>query len=388
MNEILSFTSNIFSGICYLPSIILALLGLGALIAFHELGHLLFAKLFNVYAPSFSIGFGPRLIAKKIGETVYTLSAIPLGGYVELAGAQEIGQGDQQHAGAKDERSFSQKPYWQKLIIISAGIIFNLLLAYSIFVFLFNVGAPCVGNWCKNYKPQVETVTSDSIALKAGVQADDIISSIDNQSVKTIEEVSNILKNIQSTPKSFTVIRNGEEKTLTLDLPQKTEMKSENDALNASAKQNGSLPNGIKLGVFWKVAPQSLANSFRLAYRATWSIILQIFQALKGITKKESGLGGPLMLIKVITDCASLGYKIFLFILAFISINLAVFNLLPLPIFDGGQALFYTIEAASGRPLSDQTRYIIHYLTWIFVILLMVYLMYSDIIFLFFTKKP
>ena len=95
--------------------ILLGFFGMGFLIGFHELGHFLFAKLFNIRVPSFSLGFGPVIINKQIGETDFCLSAIPFGGYVEIAGAAEVGQGEQKEAFATDERSFAAKPFYQKL---------------------------------------------------------------------------------------------------------------------------------------------------------------------------------------------------------------------------------------------------------------------------------
>src|SRR5437762_13928879 len=97
--------------------ILIGCFGMGFLVGFHEFGHFLFAKLFKIRTPSFSIGFGPKIINKKIGETEFSLSAIPFGGYVEIAGAAEVGQGDQNEAYAKDEGSFAVKPYYQKLLV-------------------------------------------------------------------------------------------------------------------------------------------------------------------------------------------------------------------------------------------------------------------------------
>ena len=108
--------------------VFLGLLGLGFLIGLHELGHFLFCKLFRVSTPSFSIGFGPRIFSKKIGETTFSLSAIPVGGYVEIAGMAEVAQGEQKEASRKDEYSFASKPYYQKVLIMSGGILFNTLL--------------------------------------------------------------------------------------------------------------------------------------------------------------------------------------------------------------------------------------------------------------------
>ena len=113
--------------------LIIGILGISFLIAFHELGHFLFCKLFNIHTPSFSIGFGPRLISKKIGSTEFKISVIPLGGYVEIAGSAEPGQGKQKDANRMDEQSFAIKPFWQKFLVMIGGILFNMAFAYFTF---------------------------------------------------------------------------------------------------------------------------------------------------------------------------------------------------------------------------------------------------------------
>ena len=109
---------------------IYAIIGFGLLITVHEFGHFFFCKLFGIYTPSFSIGMGPKILEKKIGTTNFKISALPIGGYVEIAGLAETGQGEQQHAQQEGENSFKNKPYWQKALVICGGVIFNLFLAY------------------------------------------------------------------------------------------------------------------------------------------------------------------------------------------------------------------------------------------------------------------
>src|SRR5271170_7782292 len=150
-----------------------ALIGVGFLIGFHELGHFLFCKLFNIHTPSFSIGFGPKLISTRIGDTDFSLSAIPLGGYVEIAGAAEVGQGEQEHAYSSDERSFARKPYYQKMLVMFGGIMFNLIFAYTAFIFLCSFGLPAT-------VPTIGTVQADSAAARAGLQSGDTIIAIDD----------------------------------------------------------------------------------------------------------------------------------------------------------------------------------------------------------------
>ena len=180
--------------VCNFPLILLAILGIGFLIVFHEFGHFLFAKLFNVLVPSFSIGFGPRIIEKKIGETTFAISAIPLGGYVEVAGNPEVGQGEQKEAHISGDRSFNSKPYWQKLLIMAAGILFNIFFAYAALTFLFTQGAPCIGSWCENKAALIGVVNPKSPAEKAGLPAGDKIVSVFDTPTATIKELVTSLK--------------------------------------------------------------------------------------------------------------------------------------------------------------------------------------------------
>lgn len=349
--------------LCNLPMLLLAIIGISFLIIIHELGHLLFAKLFNVHAPSFSIGFGPEIYQKKIGETTYKLSAIPMGGYVEMAGSAEVGQGEQAFAHDTSERSFAAKPYWQKMLIMFGGILFNIIFAYLALTILAYTGSPCLGTWCNTKAPIINSVVKDKAAEKAGLMAGDKILAVNNAPVATVDELNKAL-----TP--FV------EKNVTLTIERSGQKKEVNFLVGSQTIQNEKKP---QLGVYWNQEPVSFIQSIVEGLKSTWSMICQTFGALKGLTKSREGLGGPLAVIQQMLQCATLGFKVFLFMLAFISVNLAVFNTLPLPIFDGGQALFYTIEAILGRPLSDETRQKIHYFTWIFVLVLLAYLTYKDV---------
>lgn len=352
--------ANLFWNI---PFILIAILALGFLIAFHELGHWLFCKLFKVHTPSFSIGFGPRIFEKKIWDTTFAISAIPLGGYVEIAGSQEVGQGEQLQAQSKDENSFALKPYWQKMLIIGGGIIFNLIFAFFALTGLYYFGAPCLGPLAADKKPVIASIVQDAPAQKAGLKAQDEIIAVNNIPVDNVE---NFIKNI--TP--FT------DKKTTLKI--KRDNQEQDIEINVESVKQGqkTLP---RIGVYWYIAPLGFLDSIKEGVKSTWKMVTEIFGAIKGLAKSTEGVGGPLMIIAQVKECASMGLKVLLFMLAFISVNLAVFNLIPLPIFDGGQALFYTIEAILGRPLSDDIRYKIHYATWILILVLIVYLTYKDI---------
>ena len=127
-DQLLSLAQSLFF-------IIIGIMGIGFLIGFHEFGHFIFCKIFHIRTPSFSIGMGPRIFKKKIGETEFALSLLPLGGYVEIAGAAEVGQGEQKEAYSTDQNSFASKPYYQKMLVMAGGIVFNLMFAYAALFF-------------------------------------------------------------------------------------------------------------------------------------------------------------------------------------------------------------------------------------------------------------
>lgn len=349
---------------CNLPLILLAILGIGFVIMFHEFGHYVFAKLFNVYLPSFSIGFGPRIFEKKLGETTFALSAIPLGGYVELAGSPELGQGEQLYAHTKDDRSFNAKPYWQKLLIMIGGILFNVIFAYLVLSFLFTTGAPCIGTWCEVEAPLIGAVHNKGPAERAQIHPGDTILSVDGVTTPTIDSVVTALKAHIGKPVTLKLENAG--------LQRDVEITVESQTIGSQVRP--------LLGIAWQLKKMSLTDAFTTGWHATWALISTTANGLKNLTKSREGIGGPIMMVCQVTQFAGLGFKMFLFMLAFISINLAVFNVLPLPIFDGGQVLFFTIEAILRRPLSDEARASIHYYTWLFVIALVIYLTFKDVL--------
>lgn len=353
-------------------SLIFAILGIGFLISFHEFGHFLFCKIFKVDTPTFSVGFGPRLLEKKIGDTTFTLSAIPLGGYVEIAGNREIGQGEQKEASRTDQNSFAHKPYWQKMLIIGGGILFNMIFAYLALSYLYSVGAPGIGATSGTKPPIIATIEPGKPADKAGLRIGDKIISIDGQTTDTIESV---MKHLESKTISQTLIKI-QRPTNNINNPVEQDISVNLDI--DSATQGQKKP---RLGIYWYIAPLPLTQALKEGFNATWGLTVQTAKALWSVvaTRDTQSIGGPLMLISQVTQSTQLGFKVFLFLLAFISINLAVLNIIPLPIFDGGQALFFTIEALMGRPLSEDTRYKIHYYSWLAVVGLIILLTLSDI---------
>ncbi len=349
----------------------LGMFGIGFIIGFHELGHFLFCKLFQVSTPSFSIGFGPRLITKKIGETVFSLSAIPLGGYVEIAGAVEVGQGDQEQALRNDQYSFSSKPFYQQFLIMIAGIAFNIIFAYTTAITLCLTGLPKTALlYPMNAIPVIQVVEPQSAADKAGLKTGDRIISVNNtpvdNNVKTVLATIKPLANQQAT---FDIQRNNKKQKITVTLGEREIL----------GEKQGMLGVGFE---FIALPPYPFRQAITQGVRLTNKWIADTAKAFIYIVRKREtkAVAGPLMMISLTIKGAAAGLKTLFLLLAIISINLAILNLLPLPIFDGGQILFYGIEAVMGRSLPARVRETIHVATWLMLLVLIVFLTYQDIV--------
>jgi len=355
------------------------IIGIGFLIGFHELGHFIFCKIFKIKTPSFSIGMGPKIFQKKIGETNFSLSAIPLGGYVEIAGMAEVGQGDQKEAHRKDSYSFASKPYYQKLLVLTGGILFNLIFAYIAFIALFMAGIPKTpALFPEEAKAIIGNVKAGSAAQKYNLQVNDRILSIDNKPINSFMDFSKEIKTHPNQKINLVIERDNNQVNLEV-IP---------DSVKQDGKEVGMLgiePGSAKLT---ELEPLSFGESVKRGIAATNSCIYLTFNAFSSMFKQRTmeGVGGPLLVISETIKGIQKGFKIFLIMLAFISVNLAILNLIPLPIMDGGQILFTTIEAIIRRQIPEPIKMVIHYICWIGILLLAVYLSFTDIKRIFFGR--
>ena len=324
------------STLASLPSIIqnvffilFGCIGMGFLIGFHELGHFMFAKLFHVRTPSFSIGFGPKLISKKIGETEFSLSAIPFGGYVEIAGAAEVGQGEQKESHATDEASFAKKPYYQKLLIMLGGILFNLAFAYCALIILCLTGIPKTP---LIQKTLIAHIAPDSAAEKYGISIGDHIIAVNGTPLEdSVVTLQSIITPLASQQVAITLKRNGVLEETSVVLGEKI----------IREQKVGTL------GVEFEISPTPAIPFIEAVWKGiamtnTW--IKNTITGFMHIRKNHGEMAGPVMIIAMTTRAAASGFKILLLLLAIISINLAILNLIPLPILDGGQILFYIVQ--------------------------------------------
>lgn len=352
-------SSNVFFGI-------LGILGISFLIGFHEMGHFLFCKLFRIHTPSFSIGFGPKLISRKIGETEFAISAIPLGGYVEIAGAAEVGQGEQKEAVRDDQYSFSRKPYYQKLLVMLGGILFNLIFAYAAIVGLFMAGLPPSPFFMSS---TIREVKADSPAAKSGLTEGDRIVAINNIPIT----------NDQLTLENRALLEPGKEVSLSIDRQGTVSVFNVTlGSHDVAGKTMGYLGANF---VTKELAPQSFLDSIKNGVALTNRLITETLYGFASVIKKRdtTGLASPIKIISMTMQGAAQGFKFFLLLMAIISVSLAVLNLFPLPILDGGQILFYTLEAIIGRELPVKVKYAIHFTSWLLIMALTLYLIGREV---------
>ena len=349
-------------------SIIIALFGIGFLIGFHEFGHFLFCKFFGIKTPTFSIGFGPILYQRHAWGTDFTLSAIPLGGFVEIAGAAEVGQGEQKDAHSTKKDSFATKPYYQKFLVMTGGILCNLLFAYCAFILLSLIGIPKTPLMPTQTKTIIQAMEPNGPAHKAGLKEGDRIQNINGTPVT--DNIHLLIETIQPLAQKKAKIgyeRAGKIEELTLTIKERE-----------GAAGIGSLGVTFEMQA---MPPLPFFAAIKQGIVLTNDWIVRTLTGILGIFRKADvkNVGGPVVIISMLTKGATTSFHIFLILLAIISINLAILNLIPLPILDGGQLLFYTIEAIIGRPLPSKVREYIHIASWLLVMGLVIYLSVFDI---------
>lgn len=442
---------------------------LGVLVFIHELGHFIIARLFGVGVEKFSLGFGPRIIGKKIGITDYRISAIPLGGYVKMVGEEPDAEIDP----ADIPLSFTHKHVLKRIAIVAAGPLFNFFLAILIFFFIFQISG------VQLLKPIVRNVTVNSPAENSGLKKGDRIIEINGASIESWEDISNSVTSSKGRTLDVSIQRDGSDLTLNI-LPklssantifgdeferyeigasgipvlkpavgeimagspaEKSGLKKGDliTAINGSGiktwddmkqiissskgeilelsilreqtihaltitpepttektmlgKKVQTYRIGIAAPVFdipdavfiKKLNPfQSLSTSIVRTYDLSKLIIVGLVKMIQGrISTKE--LGGPIMIAKMAGDQAREGAENLIFFIAFLSINLAILNFLPIPVLDGGHLFFFTIEAIQGKPVSIRVREVAQQGGLIILLLLMIFAFYNDIMRVFFN---
>lgn len=287
----------------------------------HEFGHFSIAKLSGIKVNEFSIGMGPKIYQKQKGETFYSLRALPVGGYVAMEGEEE---------NSHDPRAFNNVSIVKRMAVVLAGAFMNFVLAFIAFTLIFSI----VGYGSS----EIEKVISNSPADKAGIQSGDLIIKINENKVKDIYDINSIISKNQKEEMDFQINREGN----ILNLKIKPEYSVENQMylIGITSKLDHSILKSISLG-----ANRTLEMS---------KLILKSIKMMFSGSFKMEYLSGPVGVVQLIGSESSKGFLNFLQILGLISVNLGVFNLLPIPALDGGKFLFLLIEVLRGKPIDEK----------------------------------
>ena len=338
---------------------------LGVLIFFHELGHFLCAKAFGVGVEKFSLGFGPKLVSKTLGRTEYCISAIPLGGFLKMVGEQP----DEEIDPADEALSFTHKPVGKRMLIVAAGPLFNFFLAIVIFFFVFGISGLMV------LKPVVGEVKAESPAKTAGLQAGDRIVQIGDQPVENWSEMAAVISKSDGRALDVMVQRNGEKIEMRI-APEKQSLE------NVFGEKQTRYVIGITSAGETSTKRLGLVDAFKESLVRTYMItkltIVSVVKLIQGAISVKT-LGGPIMIAQMAGEQAEQGAVNLLFFIALVSINLGILNLLPIPVLDGGHLMFFSIEAATGRPVSLKTREMAQQVGILLLMMLMVFVFYNDI---------
>jgi regulator of sigma E protease len=364
----------------------------GLVVFVHELGHFLAAKAVGVYTPRFSIGFGKALFRRRYGETEYILAALPIGGYVRMASRDDEAtaflEGGNENAatvapdgqpldpeamipfGPKpipQNRWFESKPLWARMFILFAGVTMNIVLALVVTTGMFaHYGTPYLST-------SADSLFAGRPAALAGLQHGDSITAIDGKPVDWEALVTKVSASA-GIPLRFDVVRGNQRLNFTITPAIDT----------ATNPSTGKIDSVGRIGILpiQRARPVSMGEAVTSGWRATWRMAGTVIEALRGLATRKvsaSELGGPIMIAQASVQAAQSGAEQLLFLIALISTNLAVFNLLPIPVLDGGQILIGLLEGIKGKAFSLKTReYILR--AGIFAVLLLFALVtYNDL---------
>ncbi len=333
---------------------------LSVIIILHELGHLMSAKYFHVYCKEFSIGMGPVLYKKQFKETAFAIRLLPLGGFVSMAGEEGV---DDENI--PFERSLKGIAWWKQVIIMAAGAIMNILLAWVLFIAV----TMAQGRVVLPSEPIIEGFSEQSAAQEAGFLIGDRILTITSEGETTkINDFDDISEHFSYFPESeaeFSVERDGE--ILQIKLTPRYHEAQGRYLAGFSAKTN------IKEISIW----ESFRYGTERMLDGSTAIFRSLGKLIRGIGLEN--LSGPVGIYQVTAQTTQNGLLPALALIALLSLNIGIFNLLPLPILDGGRIFIVLIEKISGRALGERAESIIMGIGVVLLVALMVFATWQDI---------
>jgi regulator of sigma E protease len=337
---------------------------LSVLIFIHELGHFLAARIAGVGVLKFSLGFGPKIIGKKIGETEYVLSWIPLGGFVKLLGES----GNEELSPEDEKRSFFKQAKWKRMLIILAGPVFNFLLALLIFIIVFMYGLP-------NLTADVGEVQKESAAFEAGMMNGDKIITIDGQKVVFWEDIRPIIAKGKGKEIKVDVERGAEKKQLLIK-PRLSKSK------NIFGEEESTYLIGVSPAGKMIIEKRNPWDAIIASVTKTWYIskltVISVVKMFEGVISPRT-LGGPIFIAQIAGAQVKEGIIPFILFMAVLSINLGVINLFPIPVLDGGHIFFYLIEIVTRREISIKVKEMSQQIGFVILLMLMLFVIFIDI---------
>lgn len=343
-------------------NIIIALLILGIVIAFHEFGHFIIAKSRGITVREFSIGMGPKLLSwkSKKNDTAYSLRALPIGGFVSMAGEDEE---------SEDEGSLRKKPVWQRIIVTAAGSVFNLAFGIIVMLMIVSFSSQIGSTTVKGFP---EGATSVQTETKEGLLPNDEIIAINGKKVHVFYDLSYKISRYGVNPVDITVIRNG----ATVEL---------HDVVFPTFTEQGVVFAQRDFGVH--LAKKTPVTVLKTAFFQSVYTVRMVYDSLYDLVVGRLGIeqmSGPVGITTVITDAAESAVKTkdasYLFMLfVVLAMNLGCMNLLPIPALDGGRLVFLVIEGIIRKPVNPKIEGYVHFVGMILLLFLMLVITFKDV---------
>ena len=360
-------------------TVIIFIIVLAVLIFVHELGHFLLARWNGIRVDAFKIGFGPKIVSWKRGETEYGINLIPFGGFVKIHGENPD---DDSMNGPDKDRSFVNKNRWRQASVLVAGVFFNFLFAWLLYIIVFNLGVTATKDGFDNYandftneRIMITDVSSGSPAEMAGLKAGDVIVDVKNaagEPASNIENIQNTINASQGKPITFDFKRGNESKMLGV------------------TPKSGIIEGKFAIGIAMQDVADLRLPFFTSIYEGGHYAVIMIRDTIVGLytfimnifqgTAHLSDVTGPVGIAGIVGNAAELGITYLLMITALISVNLGVINLIPFPALDGGRTLFVAIEGITRRRIPVKFFNIVNIIGFSLLMLLMIVVTYKDIL--------
>lgn len=349
-------------------SIFIAILVLSLLVFFHELGHFIVARFFGVSVEVFSIGFGKKIASVYIGKTQYALSLIPLGGYVKLKGQDDLNPKSKNN----EKDSYLSKAPWQRIIILLAGPLFNIFLAFILYVAVGISGK-------MSLLPTVGEVKDGYPANNASIQKGDRILSINGKDIKTWDELDSAIINASGELLMYIERKDGDATHLFTVHLSPVQHETKNIFGEKIMRNVIGITSNNDIGKVKYSGWESITYGINETLNASMLIVQSIAKLISGVVP-SSEVGGVVSIVSAIGSASTNGGTMLIWLSALISINLGILNLLPIPALDGGHIVFNFYEMITHNPPNENVFYYLSLCGWAILIGLILLGLYNDIV--------